>query len=286
MKLGIVLEGGASRTAFSCGVLDFFLEQNIIADYLIGVSAGIAYGSSYASGQLGRNLEINRRFLPDKRYMGMRHLLSRKNRSYYNLQFVFDEVPNHLLPFDYEAFRAYPGKVVAVVTNIKTGLAEYMEVPWDDKQLTVIRASCALPFLFKPIEINGTLYMDGGLSDSIPYQKALDEGCDRIIVVLTRERRYRKAPDPSAKLAERVYHQYPNLVRDLRVRHEVYNNSIDNLSKLENQGKVFVIAPDDTHGIGRTESNPDILCNFQQEGYEKAKSVYPALQEYLSGSAE
>lgn len=281
MKLGLVLEGGASRTAFSCGVLDVLLEKKITADYLIGVSAGIAYGISYASGQIGRNLELNRTFLPDKRYMGLRHLLKPSNKSFYNLQFVFDDVPNKHLPFDYKAFAAYPGKVIGVVTNIKTGEPEYLEVPRDDTHFTVLRASCSLPFIFKPVEIQGNLYMDGGLSDSIPFKKAIKEGCDKIIVVLTRERTYRKAPDPSIRLAEKVYKRYPNLIRDLSTRHEVYNDCINALAKLEKEKKVFVIAPDDTHGIRRTENNPEILCDFYQEGYDKAKRLFPALCEYL-----
>lgn len=282
MKLGLVLEGGASRTVFSCGVLDVLLEEKITADYLIGVSAGIAYGTSYASGQIGRNLELNRKFLPDKRYMGLRHLFKPSNKSFYNLQFVFDDVPNKYLPFDYNAFSAYPGKVVGVVTNIKTGEPEYLEVPRDDTHFMVLRASCSLPFIFKPVEINGNLYMDGGLSDSIPYKKAIEEGCDKVIVVLTRERKYRKAPDPSIKLAEKVYKHYPNLVRNLSTRHEVYNACIDELAKLEKENKVFVIAPDDTHGIKRTENDPIILNDFYQEGYNKAKDLLPSLYKYLS----
>ncbi len=281
MKLGLVLEGGASRTVFSCGVLDVLLEEKITADYLIGVSAGIAYGISYASGQIGRNLELNRRFLPDKRYMGLRHLFKPSNKSYYNLQFVFDDIPNHYLPFDYQAFADYPGKVVGVVTNIKTGLPEYLEVPRNDKQFMVLRASCSLPFIFKPVEINGNLYMDGGLSDSIPYQQAFKAGCDKVIVVLTRERTYRKAPDATISLAEKVYKHYPNLVRDLSTRHEVYNACIDALAALEKENKVFIIAPDNTHGIKRTENNPQILVDFYQEGYNKAKDLLPALYAYL-----
>ena len=117
MKLGVVCEGGANRTIFSCGVLDVFLEENLLPDYFIGVSAGIAYGISYLAKQKGRNLELMETYMADKRYMGMRHLIDRGERAYYNTKFVFDEVPNTLLPIDYEAFAAYPGKVEAVVTN-------------------------------------------------------------------------------------------------------------------------------------------------------------------------
>ncbi len=129
MKLGMVFEGGANRTVFSCGVMDKFLEENIMPDYYIGVSAGMAYGLSYLSGQKGRNLELMEKYMADKRYMGMRHLLNRKEHAYYNTKFVFEEVPNELLPLDYDALARFPGEIEAAVTNIHTGKAEYMEVP-------------------------------------------------------------------------------------------------------------------------------------------------------------
>ena len=121
MKLGMVFEGGANRTVFSCGVMDKFLEENIMPDYYIGVSAGMAYGLSYLSGQKGRNLELMEKYMADKRYMGMRHLLNRKEHAYYNTKFVFEEVPNELLPLDYDALARFPGEIEAAVTNIHTG---------------------------------------------------------------------------------------------------------------------------------------------------------------------
>lgn len=143
MKLGITMEGGASRTLFSSGVTDAFLEEGIMPDYLIGVSAGIAYGVSYLSKQKGRNLAIAQEYMADKRYMGPRHLLNRSNRSYYNISFVFSEIPNQLVPFDYEEFERFPGKVVATVTNIHTGKAEYLEVPRRDEKFDMLLASCS-----------------------------------------------------------------------------------------------------------------------------------------------
>ena len=125
----MVFEGGASRTAFSCGVMDAFLEEELMPDYFIGVSAGIAFGVSYLSKQKGRNLKILEEYMADKRYMGLKYLFDRKKKSYYNIGFVFDEVPNKLLPFDYETFAGYKGVVEACVTNIHTGKAEYLKVP-------------------------------------------------------------------------------------------------------------------------------------------------------------
>ncbi len=226
MKLGIVMEGGASRTVFSCGVADCLLEEQIMPDYFIGVSAGIAYGVSYLSGQKGRNLQLIEEFMSDKRYMGIKYLFNRKMKSFYNIPFVFDEVPNKLLPFDYEAFAAYKGEAEAVVTNIKTGKAEYFPVPRDNKDFSVIMASCSLPILFQPVKIGKKYYLDGGVSDSIPFQRAFEKGCDKVIVVLTRTRDYVKKAEKAGKAASTLYHRYPKLVESLKNRPEAYNQCI------------------------------------------------------------
>lgn len=279
MKLGITMEGGASRTVFSCGVTDVFLEEGIMPDYFIGVSAGIAYGVSYLSGQKGRNLELATKYMGDKRYMGARHLL--KNRNFYNLEFAFGEVPNKLLPFDMDAFEAFPGKVVAGVTNIHTGKPEYLEVPRRDDKYEVLVASCALPILFQPVKVGKHYYLDGGLSDSIPYKQAIKEGCDKNIVILTRERGYVKKQERAGKISQKLYKKYPKIVEDLEKRPERYNACMKELLEQEKAGEVFVIAPETTYGIGRTESNPDKLRQLYDEGYQMAKERMPELKKYL-----
>lgn len=279
MKLGITMEGGASRTVFSCGVTDVFLEEGIMPDYFIGVSAGIAYGISYLSGQKGRNLELATKYMGDKRYMGPKHLL--KNRNFYNLAFVFDEVPNKLLPFDKDAFEAFPGKVVAGVTNIHTGKSEYIEVPRRDDKYEVLVASCALPILFQPVKIGHHYYLDGGLSDSVPYKQAIKEGCDKNIVILTRERGYVKKQERAGKISQKLYKKYPKIVEDLDKRPERYNACMEELLEKEKAGEVFVIAPETTYGIGRTESNPDKLKQLYDEGYRQTRQLMPELKKYL-----
>lgn len=279
MKLGIIMEGGASRTIFSCGVTDAFLEENIMPDYFIGVSAGIAYGVSYLSKQKGRNLTIAKKYMRDKRYMGVRHLL--KDKSFYNIPFVFGEVPNKLEAFDYETFAAFPGKVEACVTNIHTGKAEYLEVPRNDEQFEVLVASCALPILFQPVKVGKRYYLDGGLSDSIPYQHAIQEGCDKNIVILTRERGYVKKEERGGRISRKLYKKYPNIVQDLKKRPEEYNACVKELMELEQKGEIFVIAPETTHGVGRTESNPEKLTRLYEEGYQQAKKQMEDLKKYL-----
>lgn len=279
MKVGITMEGGASRTLFSCGVTDALLEENIMPDYFIGVSAGIAYGVSYLAKQKGRNLEIAQKYMNDKRYMGMRHLL--KDKSFYNIPFVFDEVPNKLEAFDYDAFEAFPGKVVACVTNIHTGKAEYLEVPRRNDKFEVLVASCALPILFQPVKVGKHYYLDGGLSDSIPYQQAVKEGCDKNIVILTRERGYIKKAERAGDISRKLYKRYPAIVEDLKTRPEKYNACMEELMEKEKAGEIFVIAPETTYGIGRTESDPEKLTKLYEEGYQQAKKQMGDLKRYL-----
>ncbi len=280
MKLGIVFEGGASRTYFSTGVMDFFLEQQIYADYVIGVSAGIANGVSYVSRQHGRNIEIAEKFIADKRYMGVRHLLNPKKRSYYNTEFVFGEIPEKHVPFDFNTFRNSGCEAVAVVTNIETGEAEYINVELENSWKVLI-ASCSLPILFPPVEIDGQLYLDGGLSDSVPVDKAIANGCDKVIVVTTRERSYRKTKEKGSGLSAFLYRKYPELVKLLKTRSERYNQSQEHLSELEKQGKIFVISPENTEGWGRTDNDPVKIRQIHNSGYHTAKELLPELMEYM-----
>lgn len=281
MKLGIVLEGGASRTMFSCGATDLLLEENIMPDYMVGVSAGIAYGISYLAKQKGRNMEIAEKYMGDHRYMGLEHLLNKKERSLYNIPFVFDEVPKKLIPFDYEEFSRFSGVVEAVVTNIHTGKAEYMEIPRDDQSFNVLVATCSLPVLFQPVKINKGYYLDGGIADSIPYHRALEQGCDKIIVVLTRQRDYIKTTDRSVKVASKLYREYPKFVEAMEGRADHYNQCLKELYQAERRGEVFVIAPENIHGIHKTESDPKVLKRIYEEGYMQARESLHALRLYL-----
>lgn len=281
MKLGIVCEGGANRTVFSCGVLDAFLEEEIMPDYFVGVSAGIAFGVSYLSRQKGRNKTLLEKYMADPRYMGMRHLINRKERAFYNTKFVFDVVPNELLPFDYEEFAKFEGKVEATVTNVHTGEAEYLEVPRGKEMRDTLVASCSLPLLFQPVRIGKHVYLDGGLGESLPFEHAFDEGCDKVIVVLTRERSYRKKPDKASKVTGRLYKKYPKVVEALNLRPERYNQTLERLKELEEEGKVFVIAPEDTFGVGRTETDPKKLGRLYDEGLRIGREQMTELKKFM-----
>jgi predicted patatin/cPLA2 family phospholipase len=281
MKLGLILEGGASRTYFSCGVLDALLDEDIIADYVIGTSAGIANALSYVSGQKGRNLLIAKEFLQDKRYMGIRHLLNPFNRSYYHLDFVFEKIPNQYVLFDYEAFAQFKGDVVATVTNVETAEAEYLPIAKDDHQMLAVRASCALPMFFPIIKVNGQPYMDGGIVAPIPVDEAIRSGCDKNIVILTRERGYKKRPEKLMSAAARIYQKHALFAQALLNRDKIYNDNLVRLKGLEVQGRVFIIAPDSIGGIKRTESDPEIIEALYNQGLKHFKAILPELKKYL-----
>ena len=273
MKTGIVFEGGAFRTIFSCGVMDAFLENDIMPDYMIGVSAGAAYGVSYASGQKGRNLKILLDYRDDKRYIGINNMINHKNRSIYGLEFSYETIPNELVPFDYDAYNAWGGEFYAVVTNVLTGKPEYKLFDPSDKTNTLLKASCALPVLFPYIYMDGVPYLDGGLSDSIPYERAFADGCDRVVVVLTREAGYRKKTSSSTKTLARAYLKYPELSKDLLKRAGRYNRSLKKLEKLEKEGKIIVIRPESTQGFSRLEKDKLKIKKLYDDGYSKGNMI-------------
>lgn len=279
--LGVTFEGGANRTVFSCGVIDALIRNKIKSDYIIGTSAGIAYGVTYSSGQYGRNYKIVKDYIADKRYQGVRHMFNIKNRSFYNLDFVFDEIPNKLVPFDYDAYCNFKGNIIATVTNVETGKPEYLEVPRNDRKFIILRASCSMPLMFPIVEINGRKYLDGGVSDSIPFRQAMRSGCDKNIVVLTRERTYRKKEESIIKLVELAYRRYPEFIKTYKQRPYDYNKCIEELEKLESAGKVFVIAPDTTMNVSRTDSDTRKLKSLYKHGYDVAMRSMPKLMEYL-----
>ena len=281
MKNGLVLEGGALRAIFSSGVCDALLDANVMTDYVIGVSAGIAYGVSYVSRQPRRNLEVVTRYAPDKRYMGMNNLVDKNNRSYFGLKFAYDTIPNELSPFDYDTLAAYPGEVEAVVTNLNTGKADYLPVPRRDKESLLLQATCAMPLLFPIYHINGQPYLDGGAADSIPWQRALDQGCERVIVVLTRPREYRRKPDQMIRLIRKQYHEYPRFVQAMETRAQRYNENREQLFELEREGKALVIAPKSTLGVGRIERDTEKLRLLWAEGYNMTVERMDEIRDYL-----
>lgn len=282
MKLGLTCEGGAYRSIFTSAVLDVFLEESIIADYLIGVSAGIAYGISYPSRQKERNLKILQTYAADRRYLSYLNLLKPGNRSIYGLQFAFYDVPNKHILLDYDALEAFEGEIVAVATNVETGKAEYLPVARDTSMLDLLLASCAMPIVFPIVEYQGKKYMDGGVADAIPFERAIEDGCDRNIVILTRERDYHKGREKGVELAAKLYRKYPKFSEALKRRSDVYNQKREKLFALEKKGDLIVICPEDTKGFSRSEKDAKKLQAMYDQGIKVSKENMPQIKAYLA----
>lgn len=283
MKTGMVLEGGAVRTIYSTGVCDALLTRSLMTDYVIGVSAGIAYGVSYVSRQPRRNLDIMVNYINDKRYMGMGNLLRRDNRAYFGLEFVYSTIPNQLVPFDYDTFAAYPGEVEAVVTNLDTGAAEYFPLDRRDDKFKLLQATCALPFLFPVFHIQGRPCMDGGAADAIPYERAFAKGCDRVVVLLTRERSYLRRPEKLQPLIDLAYRKYPKFCDTMRRRADAYNEARQKLFRLEREGRALVFTPTSTEGFHRTERDVDKIKALWKDGWDQGLARLDEAEAFLKG---
>ena len=280
MKTALVLEGGAFRTIFSSGVCDAFLDAGLpMPDYTVGVSAGMAYGVSYLSRQKRRNLKLLMHYANDRRYMGLRNWINPRNRCYFGLEFAYETIPNRLVPFDYDTFAAYPGLAEAVVTDLTSGRAAYLQGPRRDDTFLLLQATCAIPLLLPPIVIDGVPYLDGGCADAIPWRRALELGCDRLVVVLTRERGYRKQPDHAGAVMERAFRKYPAFLHTLSDRAERYNRCREELFALEKAGKALVIAPKSTQGFSRMERDTRKILALWQDGYFAGRDAAGAVRQ-------
>lgn len=276
--VGIVLEGGAMRGMFTAGVLDTMMEKNIKFDGMIGVSAGAVFGANYLSNQKGRVIRYNKKFNGDKRYMGVSSLI--KTGNIVNTEFAYGVVPNELDRFDDDVFKASGVPYYVGITNIETGKAEYVKIDGIYEQMDVLRASASMPFVSKPVEINGQKYLDGGISDSIPYKKFMEMGYDKIVVVLTRDESYVKKKISTLPVKV-FYRKYPKLAERITERYNMYNNSVNDLKKLENEGKAFVIRPPEPIVIGKLEKDPDKLQGVYDMGVKTANAVMAELIEYI-----
>ncbi len=280
MKTGLVLEGGAMRGMFTAGVLDAFLAAGVRADEVVGVSAGALFGVNYLSGQTGRAVRYNKRYNGDKNYMGLRPLL--KEGNLFSTSYAYDLVPRKLDPFDDEAFQNSGVPFYAVVTDVDTGEAEYMRVKSVFEQMDVLRASGSMPFVSRPVEWQGRRYLDGGVSDSIPFRWMAARGCDRLIVVLTREEGYRKTPMKGA-LLRLLRRKYPAIARRLAARHTDYNRALEELERWQAEGRAFVIRPSVKTPISRIETDPEKLQQVYDLGLADGQAALPALKAYLAG---
>ncbi len=281
MKVGLVLEGGAMRGMYTAGVLDTFLESDIKIDGIIGVSAGVLFGVNYLSKQKGRVIRYNKRFINDKRYMGFWSLITTGN--IINKDFSFYKVPQELDVFDNETFKKSETEFYATITNMETGKAEYIKLEDLFAQMEVLRATSAMPYVSKIVELDSGKYLDGGISDSIPVEKCKELGYDKIIVVLTRPLDYRKKK-PKEFLAKTFYRKYPNFAKTLNNRYKMYNETVEKIIDMENKKEIFVIRPSRLVDVKRIEKDPEKLQEMYDLGIEDAKNSLEKLNEYIKSN--
>ena len=280
MKVGLVLEGGGMRALFTAGVLDALLDvKELNIDGIVGVSAGALFGVNYVSGQKERAIRYNKKYARDKRYMGLYSWITTGNAV--NKEFAFYEIPFKLDVFDQEKFKESKIDFHVVMTNIENGQAEYILIEDVLEQMEYLRATSALPFASKIIEINGKKYLDGGISDSIPIDYCESLGYDKIILILTRPEDAHKN-DKLSFLYKLVYRKYTNLVERLINMGKDYEIVLKKIKDLENKKKIFVIRPPQDLKIGRLEKNEDKIQNVYDIGLNTGKKEIDNLLKYLN----
>lgn len=267
-KTALVLEGGAMRGMYTAGVLDCFMDHGICFDAVIGVSAGALFGVNLLSKQRGRVIRYNKRFNGDKNYMGIRPLLKEKN--IVSTKYAYDIVPRELDPFDDEEYKKSDIPFFAVVTNVKTGKPEYVQIKSVFEQMDVLRASGSMPIVSKPVKLGHEWYLDGAVTDSIPYEKMLEMGYDRVVVVLTKPADYVKKPMP--KLVTSIYkRRFPRFYEAFSNRYIMYNAQLERLKELEKQGVARVLRPSEHIKVSKVEKDPDKLESLYQLGIRDAE---------------
>ena len=278
---GMILEGGAMRSMFSAGVLDSFLDNGIEVPNVIAVSAGAYAGMNYVSGQRGRVLDAVIKPLETEKYMGFQTFL--KKGTFFDMNFLFDEVPKRKAPFDFQAFSESAKKFITSTVNCLTGEAVYHDDFLDiDQFFHVCKAANSMPFIAKITEIDGIPMLDGGMADAIPIVRALEEGWKKIVVVMTRDKKYRKKKRHIyLAFLKLVYHKYPEFVHMVAGRAEKYNDSLDTLERLEKEGRAFILRPAEGMNLENNESDADRLREYYRHGYEVSEERKEELRNFL-----
>lgn len=280
MKTGLVLEGGAKRGIYTAGVLDVLYDEGISVDGVLGVSAGAIHGCSYVSGQRGRSIRYTLKYGNDRRFMSIYSLLT--TGDLVGAKFCYQEIPEKLDMFDYEAFEKSPIKFYVTCSNLETGRAEYIYCDELREKMDYLRASASLPLVSRIVEIGGKKYLDGGITDSIPLKGMEKLGYDRNIVVLTRPKGYRKKASFNRYLAGLIYKKYPKFVEAIKNRHLMYNQALEDIEALEKAGRILVIRPSRKIKISKTEKNPQIVKAMYDLGVADVKAQLEKIQNFLA----
>ncbi len=279
-KTGLVLEGGAMRGLFTAGVLDVMMEQKLLFDGAIGVSAGACFGCNYKSGQIGRSLRYNLKYCRDKRYCSVYSLV--KTGDLYGAEFCYHTMPETLDRFDFDTYQKDPMEFHVVCTDIETGKPVYHSIPeMDYEALEWIRASASMPMVSRVVEIGGKKMLDGGMTDPVPLAYFESQGYGRNVVVLTQPRVYRKEPNKSIPMLKIALRKYPKAIDVMRNRHEVYNQTTQYVFEAEKAGRAFVICPPEALPIKRITRDAQLIQQVYDIGRSVALKQLPALRSFL-----
>ena len=278
-QANLVLEGGAMRGQFTAGVLDFFMDKHLFCERVIGVSAGALCGYNYVAGQTGRASYLNINYCNDWRYLSMKSFARTGNAC--GRDFVFNEIPNNLDPFNYDAFNTSPMTLVAVSSNLETGEADHHEFKDAIADLPYLIASSSMPLVSQTIEVDGKYLLDGGTCDSVPVTYSMMTGAKKHIVVLTQAADYIKKPNNLMPLMRAKYHEYPTYIERAEYRHIEYNRTYRKLPQLHKEGEIFLLRPPVAVTISNMEKDPAKLFALYEQGYETAALAYDELMRYL-----
>lgn len=279
-QVGLVLEGGGMRGVYTAGILEFFLESQLFFPYVIGVSAGACNAASYLSMQKGRNKTVTIEYASDPRYISWKNYF--RNRQFFGMDFIFDEIPNKHVPYHYDVFYNSPTEFVVGTTDCHTGKPVYFnKQEYGNDLLTVLRASSSLPFIAPEVSFKDKMLLDGGISDPIPIKKAQKDGFLKNIVILTRNQGYLKKPSKFHFLVDRKYPEFKGLQQSLRNRYQVYNETVEYLENEEKEGNVLIIRPKEPLKVGRMERNPQRLEELYNQGYEDARLAMSSILNYI-----
>ena len=281
MKTGIVDVGGGLRGIYAAGVLDYCMDKGIRFDLGIGVSAGSANLISYAAGQRGRNYRFYTDYSQRREYMGVGDFL--KSGSYINMDYMYSELSNAggEDPLDYPAVRDNPMVLYVVAGGAETGVAHYFskdDIAQDNYD--ILKASSSIPFVCRPYPVQGRLYYDGALGDPVPVDKALELGCDRVVVLLTKPAGIPRSPSRDEKYAAGIQRKYPAAAHALRQRASRYNAGVFRAQRLEIEGKALVVSPDDTCGVDTLTRDRAALESLYEKGFNDGAKVV----EFMAGA--
>ena len=281
IKAALVLEGGALRGMYTSGVLDTFLKNDMEFECVAGVSAGALNAMSYISKQPGRSAKINLEYCDDPRYIGRKAFI--KNKGIIGYDYLFGDISENKVPFDFKSFENTNQRFVIVTTNCEKAETEYLERSNCKDLFKAAQASSSMPLASAMVEINNNHYLDGAVTTSIPVKWALEQGYEKIVVVLTRDKTYRKPmiSNKMKKLYKLAYHKYPKLIEKLNTMPERYNKLQEELIDLEKEGKIFIIRPEKEVTVSRLEKDKTKLENLYKEGIAEAEKNLESLKNYL-----